>query len=266
MLTLLLFATFTVLFLAFCYAREYEASPATLVYDAAKSRLDKHLFRGDRELLYQLAGRDPYKVAKTGALLGGAMGGLAVFLSGGGAVSFMLVPLLAMAGVIVFDAWAGLEYRQWQESVIDGVPALISFLPAFLETSVITPRQALELTIPFLPEPLRSELGRAVHRTVRTGAVKAALAGFADRVKHPVVDAITFRLSAMWDARVAPEIFRDLDDQIRNIEEIAAARATAAKSGLIALLCVIGLVGAVLEFGYPAWQYFAMTMGGMFMR
>ncbi len=264
MLSLLLFVTLAALLLAVFYAREYEVSPATAVYDEAKARLGKYFFRAGREELYGLVGRDPWKTAKTGAVTGAAFGLLAAAVVGGSPVALAAVPVFVLGGILLFDAWIGLEYDRWRGALFDGIPTLVHFFPSFLETGAITPRRAMELTVPFLPEPLRSEMAKAVHQVGRTGCVEA-LSDLARKAKHPVVDAVCFRLQASWDVGVRPDVFADLDDQIRNMEEVAAARATAAKSGLIALLCVVGLIGAALEFGYPAWKYFTRTMGGMFM-
>lgn len=262
LLALLLFIALAVLFLVFAYAGEYGTSPAVALYDAVKSAFFRYLYRGDREEIYRITGSDPSRVAKYGLFIGAAVG-LAVALLMDGTVSFLLVPFFAMGGLLLFDAAAGVEYNRWREKIFDGIPSLVHFFPSFLETGAITPRRAMELTVPFLPEPLRSEMAKAVHQLSRTGRVEA-LSELSQKAKNPVVDAICFRLQATWDVGVRPDVFADLDDQIKNMEEIAAARATAARSGLAALLCLVALVGLGLEIGYPAWQYFVNTMGGMF--
>jgi hypothetical protein len=262
MLALLLFVILAVLFLALAYAGEYGTSPAMNVYDAAKSAFYRYLFRGNREEIYRITGSDPSRVAKYGLFIGAAVG-LVVALAVGGAAAFLLVPLFAVGGLLLFDAASGIEYNRWREKVFDGIPTLVHFFPSFLETGAITPRRAMELTVPFLPEPLRSEMAKAVSQLGRTGRVEA-LSELAQKAKNSVVDAVCFRLQATWDAGVRPDVFADLDDQIKNMEEVAAARATAARSGLAALLCVVALIGLGLEIGYPAWQYFMNTMGGIF--
>lgn len=259
---LLLFLAFAALALLLAYPDSYGTSPLGLALDAARFRLLEYLRRGDRGQLYEITGRDPLQVAKAGLLIGAGMG-LAAALLAKSAWGFFFVPLLAAGGLLLFDSWVVIEFRQWQDSLLAGVPVLVQFMPAFLETGAITPRRALELTVPFLPEPLRGEMAKAVGQLSRTGRVEA-LDDLARRAAHPVLSAVCFRLQATWDTGARPDIFADLADQVRNLEEVAAARATAAKSGLIALLCVIGLIGAGLEFGYPAWAYFTGTMGGMF--
>jgi len=264
MLAGILFVTLTILFLAVFLAREYETSPATQVYDEFGTRLNRYLNRGNRQELYALTNRNQAQIIKIGLILGGIAGLLSVLLIGD-LIAVVLIPLLALGGLLLFDAWVGIDYKYWQNNLADGLPTLIHFLPAFLQTGAITTRRALELTAPFLPEPLRSEMAGAVNQLTRTGAA-GALDELARKAQHPVVSAVCFRLRASWDAGIKPDIFADLDDQIKNMEEVAAARATAAKSGMIALLCVIGLIGGVLEFGYPAWGYFQNMMGGMFTK
>ncbi|MCL6449467.1 MAG: hypothetical protein K6U04_15225 [Armatimonadetes bacterium] len=242
LLALLLFITLAALLLAVFYAGEYETSPAVIAYDAAKGRFFRYLFRGDREALYQVTRTDPARAAKLGLLIGAVLG-LVVALIAGGVVPFLLVPLFALGGLLLFDAAAGVEYNRWRDRVFDGIPTLVHFFPSFLETGAITPRRAMELTVPFLPEPLRSEMAKAVHQLSRTGRVEA-LSELARKAKNPVVDAVCFRLQATWDVGVRPDVFADLDDQIKNMEEVAAARATAARSGMIAFLCLIALVGS----------------------
>lgn len=263
MLALLLFVTLAALFLSLAWAGDYEVSPVMVIKDTAKSQLYRYLYRADREQLYLLTGRDPRKVAVTGLVIGAATGLLAAILAGG-ALPFLMVPLFSLGGLLLFDAWVGVDFRYWQSSLLAGAPTLVHFLPSFLGTGAVTPRRAIELTVPFLPAPLRMEMAKAVHQLGRTGRVDA-LEDLARKAKHPVIDAICFRLQVTWDTGTRADIFADLADQIRNVEEVAAARATAAKSGMIALLCVVGLIGAGLEFGYPAWGYFTRMMGGMFM-
>ncbi|MEW5898762.1 MAG: hypothetical protein AB1652_06265 [Bacillota bacterium] len=266
MLAVLLFICIFILLLALTLPGEYVPAPAALALEGVRDRLNAYLLRGDRGQLYVVTGQTAQYVLKIGLIVGGALGFVVLVA----AVKFIgllaLIPAVALVavGILVADLVFTNEYRRWQARLFDGIPVFVNFMPSFLETGVITPRQAMGLTIPFLPEPLRSEFSRVVDRAARTGKTKDALADFADRAKHPVVDAITFRLGAMWDARITPDVFADLGDQIRDMTELVAARATAAKGGLLALVCVIGLLGALPIFGWPAWKWLAGTMGGMF--
>lgn len=261
-LYLLLFGGLAGCALALAYPGRYGDSPLGHALDAARRRLESWLVRGDRALYYEVTGRDPLETIRPGVLIGLGAGLVAVLLTRF-PLGLLLAVLLLAGTVLVYDAVMVGEYRRWQSRLLDGVPALTQFMPSFLETGAVSTRAALELTVPFLPEPLKGEMSRAVNQLARTGSV-AALDGLAARAGHPVVDTVCFRLSAAWDVGARPDIFADLADQIRNLEEVAAARATAARSGLIALVCVVGLIGAFLEFGYPAWAYFTGMMGGVF--
>lgn len=245
---------------------EYTLSPAAAILDAVKSRLGNFLVRGDRERLYAVLGKSPKETLKVGLIAGGGLALVTVLalLKYTGPLALFPAALAFLAGVLLADLVFRNEYRRWQDDLVDGIPTLVTFMPSFLETGAVAPREAMFLTVPFLPEPLRTELHRVVDRAARTGRVKEALSELAERAQHPVMDAISFRLSAAWDARVTPDVFADLSDQIRDMAELAAARATAAKGGLLALVCVIGLLGAGLIFGYPGLQYLMSQMGGVF--
>jgi glutathione S-transferase len=128
----------------------------------------------------------------------------------------------------------------------------------------VTPREALFLSLPFIPEPLRSLLENALSRIARKAEVRKAMDELAGKVKHPLVDAIAFRLSSAWDVRVDAAIFDDLAGQLAALREEAAGRATAARASFFALVAVLGLLGAVLLFGYPAMKFMAQKIAGGF--
>lgn len=259
------FACAAALLLALALPGEWSPSPAALAAGSLRRKIYGWLLRGDRALAYELAGRSPEEVLKRAAVLGPALGALVLALCWRVLGALSLLPALALAAAVLvaLDAAVANECRRWRERLADGVPALVAFVPAFLETGVITPRRALEAALPFLPEPLRSELGRALGPLARKGSLEA-LDELRKRAADPLVDAVCFRLKAGWDAGIGPDVFEDLAEQIRNAQEVAAARATAARGGLLALVCVVGLLGAALVFGYPAWKHIAGTMGGMF--
>ena len=146
------------------------------------------------------------------------------------------------------------------------MPTLTSFAPAFLKVGGITLRDAISMTVPFLKGPLRDEIWIALDRIKRRGDTKSAFDNLVDRVDHLCMDSICLRLSTAWDASPSPDLFADSSDQMRDMEEIAAAGATAGKAGMFAPICVLGLLGAALVFGYPAWIYLssklAMGFGG----
>lgn len=262
-----LFAAISALLLALLLPGEYIPSPVTSFADEVRLKLGWYLNRGDRKKLYNILGKSTKETLKAGLIVGCglALVTFIILLKPMGILALLPASLALITGILLADLVFKNEYRRWQDGLFEGIPALVNFMPSFLETGAITPREALSLTTPFLPEPLRSELSLVVNKAARTGRVKEALSEFAERAQHPVVDAICFRLSAAWDAKVTPDIFADLSDQIQDMAEMAAAKATAAKGGLLALVCVIGLAGAMLVFGYPAARYFFKAMGGVFM-
>ncbi|MGB9826314.1 MAG: hypothetical protein ACPLRU_06550 [Desulfofundulus sp.] len=250
-----LFAAFILLCVSF---DDHEVSPAALAVDSVKRRINARLFGGSRSEILAIIGRGARDVLKTGIVTGTGLG-LLVFL-----VFFKFAgPLLSLVpgfggvvvGVILTGKILENEYRKWQGRLLDGVPTLVNFVPAFLEVEGVTPREALGYTIPFLPEPLRSEMWSAFDKIRRTSRVREAMDVLARKAKHPLVDAICFRLSAAWDTKITSDIFADLADQVDDIKEMAAARATAAKTGYLALICVLGLVGMMLIYGYPGFKF-----------
>jgi hypothetical protein len=205
----------------------------------------------------EILGRKAKDVVKSGILVG-ICAGLSGFL-----LTFHKLRLLAMpVGIALFFAGLALarysvnyEFKKWQARVFDDLPDLIGFAPAFLKTGGITLRGAISMTLPFLSGPLRDEMWIALDKIKRTGNARRAFEDLAKRVGHPCMDSVCLRMSTSWDASPSPEIFDDLTDQIRDVEEIAAARSTAGKAGLLALICVLGLLGAGMVFGYPAAIY-----------
>ncbi|SHE97840.1 hypothetical protein SAMN02745218_01197 [Desulfofundulus australicus DSM 11792] len=240
-------------------------SPFAVVFETIKEKVHGYLLRKDRALVYRLTGRTPEEVVKRWLLFGVPLGLLVILLAWEslGVLSVAAALILVAAILFALDAAVANEYRRWRDKLVDGIPVLAAFVPAFLETGVVTPRRALELALPFLPEPLRSELDSAVGSVARSGCLDA-FDELKERARHPLVDAVCFRLKAGWDTGLKPDVFTDLNEQIRDAQEVAAARATAAKSALVTLVSVIGLLGAGLVFGYPAWKHITGTMGGMF--
>jgi Flp pilus assembly protein TadB len=160
-------------------------------------------------------------------------------------------------GLALSRAGVNNEFKRWQARVFEEVPILISFAPSFLKVGGITLRDAISMTVPFLEGPLRDEIWTALDKIQRTGNTRGAFNELADRIDHPAMDSICIRLSTAWDASPSPELFDDLSDQVQDVEEIAVAGTTAGKAGLLALICVLGLLGALLVFAYPAWLYMA---------
>lgn len=264
-------ALFVSLFIAFfllCVPLGEDVTPAALAVEAVKRRVGGYFVSGDKEELLRIIGRSVGDVARTGVAVGAGLGliGLLVSFRFIGAFSAILFVGLLILGIVVVDRVMQNEFRQWQGRLFDGIPPLVNFMPAFLEIESVTPREALAHAIPFLPEPLKSEMWTVVDRIRRTGRVREAMDSLASRAKHPLVDAVCFRLSAAWDAKITADIFADLGDQIEDLEALSISRATAAKTGYLALISVLGMLGMMLLFGYPGWQYLMnqLTEGFLF--
>jgi len=245
---------------------EYEVSPANAAVDVVKRRLGARLTSGEKGDMLKILEKNTKDVVRTGLLAGVCLALIAFLVSYRfiGPLSVILCPACLMLGIFLTEKVLQNEYRQWQTKLFEGVPTLISFVPAFLEVEGVTPREALSHTVPFLPEPLKSEMRAAINKIKRTGRVREAMDVLARKAKHPLVDAVCFRLSAAWDAKITPDIFADLYDQVEDIKELTAARATVAKTGYLALVCVLGLIGMILTFVYPGVMYLMNQVAGGF--
>jgi len=249
-----LFATF---FLLCVPLSEYEVSPASAAVDAIKRRIDARLTSGGKNEMLSILGRNVKDLIKTGLVAGAGLALLLLLVTFKflGPFSAVLSLIGLITGVFLTERLLESEYRKWQGRLLDGVPTLVNFVPAFLEVEGVTPREALSHTVPFMSEPMKDEMWRAINKISRTGRVREAMDVLAKKAKHPLVDAICFRLSAAWDAKITSDIFADLADQVEDVTELAAQRATTAKTGLMALVCVLGLIGILLEFGYPGYKF-----------
>jgi hypothetical protein len=205
-------------------------------------------------------------VIRTSLLIGVCFGMLGLI------VAFFLAPhwLELIIGVFCFAIGIALsqavessEFKKWQTRVLDDVPTLTSFAPSFLKVGSITLRDAIAMTVPFLKGPLGDEIWTALDTVKRTGNTKDAFDDLSERVDHPCMDSICLRLSTAWDASPSPDLFADLSDQMQDVVELTAAGATAGKTGLLALICMLGLLGLALVAGYPALLYMSskLTLG-----
>jgi hypothetical protein len=252
-LTILLFASLFALFLLlFVPDREYAISPAGITIDYARRKIEKR-FAGDRAAKLAILGKTVEGTVKS-SLFVSAGAGLLGFM-----VTFskwhwlaLIVGIICFAiGFMISQAGMKNEFKKWQARVFEELPTLISFAPSFLRVGGITLRDAISMTVPFLNGPLKDEIWSALDRIKRTGATKDAFDELAERVDHPAMDSICIRLSTAWEASPSPDLFDDLSDQIGDAEEIAAAGATAGKAGMLALICVLALLGIMLVAGYP---------------
>lgn len=258
MLLWLLFISLFALLLLLIVPGE-DASPAVVTVDYVNRYVRQKLISEEKETRLEILGRQAQDVVKSGLFIGAGLG-LIGFLIMLGKIHWLAVPAgmaLFFAGLMLVRFVSDNEFKKWQAKVFNDVPDLVSFLPAFLKTGAITLRGAMSMTLPFLTGPLQDEIWMALDKIKRTGNARAAFSDLSSRIGHPCMDSICLRLSTAWDASPSPEMFDDLSDQIRDIEEIAAARSTAGKAGMFALICVLGLLGAGMVFGYPAWIYMA---------
>lgn len=258
-------AVFVFLCLLICPDRE-GVSVAAGAVDSVRKRLEKSLVTPDRAARMEAAGRTMNELVRSGALIGAGLALLGFLIGVKFLGVFTLVPaaVLFLVGMFLVVSAVDTEFRRWQARVLAGVPNLFNFVPVFLETGAVTPREALFLSLPFIPEPLRGLLENALSRIARKAEVRAAMDELAGKVKHPLVDAVAFRLSSAWDVRVDAAIFDDLAGQLASLREEAAGRATAARASFFALVAVMGLLGAVLLFGYPAMKFMAQKIAGGF--
>ncbi len=241
-----------------------DAAPASVTLDYVR-RSFMNRYAGDRSTKLAILGKttgDAFRFSLAVSIAAGLLGFLPAFFKWRWLALIVGVAFF-VSGFLLSQHAVKNEFKKWQARVFGDVPTLISFAPSFLRVGGITLRDAISMTVPFLSGPLRDEVWTALDRIRRTGHTRDAFDELAERVDHPVMDAICLRLSTAWDASPSPGMFDDLSDQMQDMEEIDAAGATAGKAGMLALICVLSLLGAVLVFGYPAGQYLMakMSMG-----
>lgn len=237
-------------------------SQAELTADAVKRRLLERLGDKKAEKL-QNAGRSPDEVVKQIfilAVLLALMGLLVCIILKKAVLALLVVPLLFLVGIVTGEWSAMNSFKKWQAGLAEGITVLVDFMPAFLELPTATYLSALEQTIPFLSEPLKTEIMRTYWNIKRTGRADEAFSALARKSGERCIEAICIRLATAWDASVTTEIFADLQDEIENAKEIAATKATTSKSGMFALVAILGLAGMALVGLYPAAMWFGKTM------
>ncbi|MCF8010905.1 MAG: type II secretion system F family protein [Clostridiales bacterium] len=257
---------FACLFLLIVPTGVYSTSPSLVTVDMVRNKLRQKVTEGDKAKKLAIINRTPEDIIKLGLFTGIGLF-LIVFFVGNIFIGTWAIPIAiisSIAGIYLAEYMADNEYKKWQARLFEGVPVLVNFIPAFLAVGTITPRQALEYTIPFLPEPLKGEMTDALDLIKRKHNVKEALNRLAIRAKDPTINSICSRLATAWNSSVSPDMFEDLSEEIENLQELAAARKTTLKGGMIAVIGVISLGGAVLIYGYPAWCYVLNKFSGGF--
>lgn len=240
----------------------YQTSPVLVMADKVKRMFEGRYDSEEKRRKLSLVGRERNELFQYGIILGIGSGGLI------GLIMYLIAPALVPVGlilglglgIVLVDIAIENEYKKFQRQMAEGTIPLADFMPSFLETESITPREALALSLPFIPNPLKKELEKAVIDIARSGNVHKAMKELASKTDDPVVEAICFRLGSAWDAKVTADIFDDLRDELENMKEIAVTNETNAKTAYLVLIVVLGLLGGFLTFGYPAWQYLGQSM------
>jgi len=244
---------FTALYVCFAVEEQIGMTMAEITVDNVRTGILRKLNSNGRwEKLNNIKknAEDFLKRAFIVGILGGALLCLAT-LGYLGPYSMVFLLIGAAASVLIAEAAINNAYQKWQLDMVQGIPALIDFLPSFLETPGITTRAALEYTIPFIPGPLRGEFGNTISAVKRTGNARRELMLLSARVRHPVMEAVCTRLATTWDAAITPDLFSDLREEVANVQEMAAARATTKKKGLFVVVVLIGILGMGLLAGFP---------------
>jgi len=258
---------FVSLFICFYYILApiggYSQAESTI--ESLKWRLMERLERNADKL--KIAGKSMEEVVKGTiilAILFAAIGFMVCLLIKKIYLAFAVVPLMFIAGCFVSE-WSALNsYRKWQGRLAEGITILVDFMPAFLELPTSTTLSAIEQTVLFLPEPLKSEVSRLLDNIKRTGKAKEAFDKLSARAGERCIEAICSRLATAWDSTITPDIFDDLRDEVEIAGELAAARKTSAKSGLFAMIAVLGLFGGMLVAGYPVMRWILQYVSGGF--
>ena len=262
----LFISLFVLMYLLIVPTGVYATSPTRVTMDRARRFIEKKLTEGDKASRLAVVNRSAADIIKTGLFIGFCLG-LVTLIASFKFIGVLAIPLsiaAMLAGIFLAEFAAQNEFRAWQARLFEGVPVMVNFIPAFLEVGSIIPREAISMTIPFLPEPLKSEVWAALDKIKRTGDAGEAFDMLAKRARNPVLEAICFRMATAWKSRVEPSIFDDLSEDIDDVREMAATRATTIKGGMFAMISVLGLLGALLVFGYPGLQIMLKNMGGGF--
>ncbi len=253
MAIIIFISLFIALVMAFVVEEQVDMTMAEITVDNVRSTMLRRINSDGRQKKLKDLEKDASDFLKRALIVGGAGGALLFMVSIGSlgiySITFLLIGIAA--SVLIAEVSINYEYDKWQQDMVEGVPGLIDFLPSFLETPGITARAALEYTIPFIPEPLKSEFIKTLNIIKRTGNAKEELMYLSARVRHPVMNAVCIRLATTWDSAISPDLFLGLREEVANIQEMAATRATTKKKGMFVLVILLGIVGMILLLGFP---------------
>ena len=254
--------SFLSFFLLYLVGSKYKSPLVILNIDAVRQRVKQFLTKDSKKIRLQVMAKHAGEVVNFALLIGLGFG--IVFAGVGWAfVGWWAVfagVFGAVLGIMIADVLIKNEFKQLQEKFFTGVPALITFMPSFLGSGVVTPREAMQNTIPFVPPPLQKELEEVVDKIKRTGNARGAFDDLATKIQHPCIDALCFRLSSVWETEVEVDLFDDLADQIEEVKEIAVASATVNKSGMFVLLLFLGMLIALILLGFVAFMWVRTEM------
>lgn len=250
---LLMVSIFAALYIFFVAEDSLNMTMGQHSIDDVRNSILERLESGGRKTKLAIIKKTTGEFLKKAVMVGLLMGILIAILSWGLLGSFSMVFLIlgAAAGVFIAELAINKAYQKWREQMVGGIPVLIDFLPAFLETPSITTRSALEYSLPFCPEPLQGELTRTVNSIKRTGDAKKEIMRLEHKIQHPLARGVFYRLATTWDTSITPDLFRDLRQEVINEQDRAAARTTAAKKGLFVVVALIAILGLGLLAGYP---------------
>ncbi|MTI82347.1 MAG: hypothetical protein FH756_00295 [Firmicutes bacterium] len=267
LLTLGLFFSLTGLFFFLFVPIGYSVAPVDITIDSVRRRFEQRLITGERGQKLDVIQKSKDEVVKIAMV--STLGSAGVILVLGfkplGFWATVLAVVVSILILIGLEFVLQNEFKRWQDSMFDSMPTLVNFIPAFLSVGSITLLQSIKLTIPFLSDPLKSEMWTVWEEINRSGGADEALDNLRRRAKHPLMDTICSRILSLWmGGGQGSDAFSDLSDQIEEIESETVNRATTAKVAYITLLCILGMAAGLLIYGYPGIQVFMNQVTGSF--
>lgn len=257
-LFLSLFAFFILIFVPL---NKYEATPADATVEAIRGKLENIFTSGDKGEKLSIINKSKEEVMRL-AVIVGAGTGLLVFITA--YILLRQISVLAVSislifiviGIYITQLVIENEFKSWQEELVLGLKPFTGFFPVYAHLGVLTRAECIKYTLEFVSEPLKTELEKVLEYYGRTGKIERALDNLAQRSKHPLVDAVCFRLKITWNNKVEPDIFDDLSEELRNEKEKASGRKTLMKTALLSGIAMLALLGIVPVGGYVAYRIF----------
>lgn len=257
-----LFSTlFWLMYLLLTPRNSFDTTPLGLTTDFIKRKLENFYTSEDRAEKLTIISRSSTEAIKNAFIVGLSFGfiawvlGYIVLRSYSFAAPGLLATVIAtgvfLLSLFIVRALLELEFKRWQSELILGLPVFFNFMSSFMSVGVLTVNECLARTVQFLPEPLRKELQAVVDKFERDGNAVEELERFAEKAKHPLIDATCYRLRVAWDSRVEPNMFEDLVEAMEDEREKVLATATLLKKVQAIAIMGIALIGALPVWGYP---------------